>query len=82
MRTDLFDFALPEERIALRPVAPRDVAQLLVVRPHAPAQFEDWTLRDLPVFLRRGDAVVVNDTKVMPAALYGRRIGNRRSKRR
>jgi S-adenosylmethionine:tRNA ribosyltransferase-isomerase len=75
MRTDLFDFALPEERIALRPVAPRDVAQLLVVRPHAPAQFEDWTLRDLPVFLRRGDAVVVNDTKVMPAALYGRRIG-------
>jgi S-adenosylmethionine:tRNA ribosyltransferase-isomerase len=75
MRTDLFDFALPEERIALRPVAPRDVAQLLVVRPHAPAQFEDWTLRDLPVFLRRGDAVVVNDTKVMPAALHGRRIG-------
>ena len=75
MRTDLFDFALPEERIALRPVAPRDVAQLLVVRPHAPAQFEDWTLRDLPVFLRSGDAVVVNDTKVIPAALHGRRIG-------
>src|ERR1700745_3789882 len=75
MRTDLFDFALPQERIALRPVAPRDAAQLLVVRPHAPGKFEDRTLRELPVLLRRGDAVVVNDTKVMPAALHGRRIG-------
>jgi len=75
MRTDLFDFALPEERIALRPVAPRDAARLLVVRPHAPGEFEDWTLRDLPALLRRGDALVVNDTKVMPAALRGRRVG-------
>jgi S-adenosylmethionine:tRNA ribosyltransferase-isomerase len=75
MRTDLFDFALPQERIALRPVAPRDAAQLLVVRPHAPAEFEDRTLRDLPELLRRGDAVVVNDTKVLPAALHGRRVG-------
>ena len=75
MRTDLFDFALPEQRIALRPVAPRDAARLLVVRPHAPAEFEDRTMRDLPAQLRRGDALVVNDTKVLPAALRGRRIG-------
>ena len=75
MRTDLFDFALPQERIALRPIAPRDAARLLVVRPHTPGEFEDRTLRDLPALLRRGDAVVVNDTKVMPAALHGRRIG-------
>ncbi len=75
MRTDQFDFALPEERIALRPVAPRDAARLLIVRPHAPGEFEDRMIRDLPVLLRRGDALVVNDTKVVPAALHGRRIG-------
>ena len=75
MRTDLFDFALPQERIALRPIAPRDAARLLVGRPHTPGEFEDRTLRDLPALLRRGDAVVVNDTKVMPTALHGRRIG-------
>src|ERR1700757_975516 len=75
MRTDLFDFALPEDRIALRPVVPRDAARLLVVRPKAPAELEDRTMRDLPALLRRGDALVVNDTKVLPAALHGRRIG-------
>ncbi len=75
MRTDLFDFALPEERIALRPTAPRDAARCLVVRPHARVEFEDRTIRDLPALLRRGDALVVNDTKVIPAALHGRRIG-------
>jgi S-adenosylmethionine:tRNA ribosyltransferase-isomerase len=75
MRTDLFDFALPEDRIALRPISPRDAARLLVVHPHAGAEFEDRTIRDLPVLLRRGDALVVNDTKVLPACLRGRRIG-------
>jgi S-adenosylmethionine:tRNA ribosyltransferase-isomerase len=75
MRTDLFDFALPEDRIALRPIAPRDAARLLVVHPHAGAEFEDRTMRDLPMLLRRGDVLVVNDTKVLPACLHGRRIG-------
>ena len=75
MRTDLFDFALPEQRIALRPVAPRDAARLLVVRLQTPLELEDRTVRDLPTLLRRGDALVVNDTKVVPAALHGRRIG-------
>jgi S-adenosylmethionine:tRNA ribosyltransferase-isomerase len=75
MRTDLFDFALPEDRIALRPVAPRDCARLLVVHPQGADEFEDRTLRDLPALLRRGDALVVNDTKVLPAHLRGRRIG-------
>jgi S-adenosylmethionine:tRNA ribosyltransferase-isomerase len=74
MRTELFDFALPEDRIALRPVFPRDSARLLVVRPQAVA-FEDRTMRDLPELLRQGDALVVNDTKVIPARLHGRRIG-------
>jgi S-adenosylmethionine:tRNA ribosyltransferase-isomerase len=75
MRTDLFDFALPADRIALRPVAPRDAARLLVVRPGAGAELEDCSVRDLPMLLRGGDALVVNDTKVIPASLHGRRIG-------
>src|SRR6266446_3959004 len=75
MRTDLFDFALPEDRIALRPVAPRDSARLLVVHPQGASELEDRAMRDLPALLRPGDALVVNDTKVLPAHLHGRRIG-------
>ena len=74
MRTDLFDFALPEDRIALRPVSPRDAARLLVVRPGDPPTFEDRIVRDLPALLRAGDALVVNDTKVFAANLHGRRL--------
>jgi S-adenosylmethionine:tRNA ribosyltransferase-isomerase len=75
MRTDLFDFVLPEDRIALRPALPRDGACLLVVRPHKEPALEDRSVRDLPELLRPGDALVVNDTKVIPASLHGRRIG-------
>ena len=75
MRTDLFDFRLPEDRIALRPAVPRDAARLLVVRPGAAVELDDRTMRDLPALLRRGDALVVNDTKVFAANLHGRRIG-------
>jgi S-adenosylmethionine:tRNA ribosyltransferase-isomerase len=75
MRTDLFDFALPEDRIALRPVTPRDSSRLLVVRPQQANELEDRAMRDLPALLRAGDALVVNDTKVLPAHLHGRRIG-------
>jgi S-adenosylmethionine:tRNA ribosyltransferase-isomerase len=74
MRTELFDFVLPEDRIALRPVSPRDSARLLVVRPDDPRGLEDRTMRDLPDLLRAGDVVVVNDTKVLPASLHGRRL--------
>lgn len=69
MRVDLFDFDLPEDRIALRPASPRDAARLLVVRPgDAP---KDRIVRDLPQLLRPGDALVFNDTKVIPARLSG-----------
>ncbi len=71
MRVDLFDYQLPADRIALRPASPRDAARLLVVRPGAAAEIEDRTLRDLPEFLRPGDALVLNDTKVIPARLEG-----------
>src|SRR5688572_3416694 len=73
MRTDLFDFPLPPERIALRPARPRDAARLLVVRPSA--GLEDRVVRDLPALLEPGDQLVVNDTRVIPARLFGRRIG-------
>ena len=75
MRTDLFDFELPPDRVALRPSAPRDAARLLVVRPGATPEWHDRGVRDLPDLLRAGDAIVVNDTKVIPARLRGRRIG-------
>ena len=69
MRVDLFDFDLPEDRIALRPAAPRDSAKLLVVNPGKP--FQDHAVRDLPDLLQPGDALVFNDTKVIPAQLEG-----------
>lgn len=72
MRVDAFDFDLPEERIALRPVAPRDHAKLLIVRP--PDGLEDRKVLDLPDILRAGDLLVFNDTRVLPVALQGRRI--------
>jgi S-adenosylmethionine:tRNA ribosyltransferase-isomerase len=75
MRTDLFDFDLPQDRIALRPASPRDAARLLVVRPGAAPETEDRIIGNLPDLLRSGDQLVVNDTKVIPAALHGRRIG-------
>lgn len=73
MNVDLFDFELPEERIALRPVSPRDAARLLVVRPDAAEPFEDRIMRDLASLLQPGDALVLNDTRVIPSRLYGRR---------
>ena len=54
MRTDLFDFDLPPDRIALRPVSPRDAAKLLVVRPGGAPVFEDRGVRDLPDLLQAG----------------------------
>ena len=74
MKTADFDFDLPEDRIALRPVEPRDSARLLVVREGG---FEDRVMRDLPDFLRPGDALVFNDTRVIPARMSGsrRRMG-------
>jgi S-adenosylmethionine:tRNA ribosyltransferase-isomerase len=75
LRTDLFDFDLPPDRIALRPASPRDSARLLVVWPGAEPALEDRIIRDLPALLQPGDQVVANDTKVIPAQLSGRRIG-------
>jgi S-adenosylmethionine:tRNA ribosyltransferase-isomerase len=72
MRTDLFDFELPTENIALRPASPRDSARMLVVKGD---RLDDRIVSDLPSFLEPGDQLVVNDTKVISAQLKGRRIG-------
>ncbi len=71
MRVDLFDFDLPPERIALRPASPRDSARLMLVAGDAP--IEDKVVRDLPGLLRKGDVLVFNDTRVIPAQLEGTR---------
>jgi S-adenosylmethionine:tRNA ribosyltransferase-isomerase len=73
MKTADFDFDLPEDRIALRPADPRDSARLLVVQDGAPdaPRLADHVIRDLPGFLRPGDALVFNDTRVIPARLSG-----------
>ncbi len=70
MQVDLFDFALPPERIALRPAVPRDAARLLQVDRSGMA---DRVVAELPSLLRAGDMLMFNDTRVIPAQLDGRR---------
>ncbi|SIT76971.1 tRNA preQ1(34) S-adenosylmethionine ribosyltransferase-isomerase QueA [Pontibaca methylaminivorans] len=70
MKLSDFDFDLPEELIATRPVTPRPSARLLVAADDA---IRDAHVRDLPDWLRPGDRLVLNDTRVIPARLAGRR---------
>jgi S-adenosylmethionine:tRNA ribosyltransferase-isomerase len=74
MRVDLFDFELPDERIALRPANPRDSARLLTVDPDSVPELADRSVGDLADLLDPGDVLVFNDTKVIPAQLEGARI--------
>jgi len=73
MRVDEFDFDLPEESIALRPEEPRDSSRLLVVNATGPGSLHDHEFPDLVNFLNPGDALVFNDTRVIPAQLKGTR---------
>ncbi|QIG81128.1 tRNA preQ1(34) S-adenosylmethionine ribosyltransferase-isomerase QueA [Stakelama tenebrarum] len=70
MNVDLFDFDLPNDRIALRPASPRDAARMLVL---AGEETRDASVSDLPAMLRAGDMLVFNDTRVIPAQLEGMR---------
>jgi S-adenosylmethionine:tRNA ribosyltransferase-isomerase len=78
VRTDDFDFDLPNDRIALEPARPRDAARMLVIEPQVaggtPGGLTDVGVRDLGDWLRPGDALVVNDTRVIPSFLTARRI--------
>lgn len=73
MRADLFDFDLPEDRIALYPAEPRDSARMLVVRPGENPSHSDDRIMSLPALLNPGDALVLNDTRVIASALTGTR---------
>jgi len=71
MRTDEFDYQLPTELIAQHPPAERDAARMLVLDPSS--GLVDRTVRDLPEYLEAGDVLVLNDSRVLPARLIGRR---------
>ncbi len=75
MQTDLFDYALPSDRIALRPASPRDHAKLLVIDKE---HLSDASIKDLPHCLRKGDLLVINESPTMPARLYGE-VGGKRT---
>lgn len=72
MRTDEFDYALPADRIAQTPIEPRDASRLMVVN-RADGRIEHRHFRDLPDFLRPGDALVLNDSRVIPARVFARK---------
>jgi S-adenosylmethionine:tRNA ribosyltransferase-isomerase len=71
-----FNFHLPEELIAQEPLAARDNSRMLHLQRES-GRYRDQLFRDLPQFLRPGDLIVFNNTKVFPARLYGRRAGIR-----
>ena len=76
MKLTDFDYTLPPERIAQRPLANRESAQMLLVE-RAGVGLEDRSFGELPALLRGDELVVVNNTRVLPARLFGRRRGAR-----
>ena len=74
LKTSDFDYNLPEERIAQTPMEPRDHSRLLVYN-RADQSIQHLHFYDLPRFLKKGDVLVVNETKVIPARLLGERMG-------
>ena len=72
MRVDEFDYRLPEELIAQEPLADRAASRMLALYRNE-GRWEDRMFRDFPAYLRPGDCLIVNDSKVFPSRLYGRR---------
>ncbi len=73
MRTSDFDYTLPPEYIAQRPASPRDSSRLMVLH-RADGAMEHRIFRDLPEYLQPGDALVLNETRVIPARLHARKL--------
>jgi S-adenosylmethionine:tRNA ribosyltransferase-isomerase len=73
LKTSAFDFDLPPEYIAQTPLEPRDLSRLLVLDRKSGA-IEHTTFRDLPRYLQPGDVLVLNETRVIPARLFGRKV--------
>lgn len=74
MRVSDFDYELPEAAIAQRPAKPRDASRLMVLH-RATGAVEHRIFRDLPGYLVPGDVLVVNDSRVVPARLFGEKEG-------
>jgi S-adenosylmethionine:tRNA ribosyltransferase-isomerase len=74
MRLEDFDFELPKSSVAVRPASPRDSARLLVVEGDKSPPFKHAHVRDFPDFLTPGDVVILNDTKVLPCVVSGKRL--------
>jgi S-adenosylmethionine:tRNA ribosyltransferase-isomerase len=72
-----FDYPLPPELIAQHPLADRAATRMLHLRPQGEPELEDLKFRDFPALLRPDDLVVFNNTRVLPARLFGRRSGSR-----
>lgn len=70
MNTDEFDYYLPEERIAQTPLADRSASRLLLLDKQT-GEYTDESFKNIENFLRKGDCLVLNDTRVIPARLYG-----------
>lgn len=71
MHTQLFDYHLPKELIALRPAEPRESARLLILDQDAPNGLRDAHIADFPTLLQAGDLLILNDTRVIPARVFG-----------
>ena len=69
LKTSLFDFELPDSQIATQPASPRDSARMLVLND----AIEDRHVRDILTYLKAGDVMVFNDTRVIPARLFGKK---------
>lgn len=74
MRTDDFDYVLPQERIAQHPIEPRDACKLLVLH-RATGEIEHRHFRDIADYMQEGDLIVANKTRVLPARLVGLKHG-------
>jgi S-adenosylmethionine:tRNA ribosyltransferase-isomerase len=75
MDISLFDYNLPTELIAQEPLPQRPASRMMVITREGPLEPQDRHFRDLPEYLRPGDCLVLNDTRVIPARLLGRRPG-------
>src|SRR2546426_12635648 len=76
MRLDEFDYQLPEDRIAQHPLPDRSASRLLLLD-RAAGHWEDRQFVELPSLLRGGELMVLNNARVIPARLFGRRLGTR-----
>jgi S-adenosylmethionine:tRNA ribosyltransferase-isomerase len=81
MRLDEFDYELPDSLIAQHPAEPLDSSRMLLLD-RATGNLQDAMFRDLPDLLRGDELLVVNNTRVIPARLFGRRVGMRAQKPR